>query len=219
MNKLQKIIVYGFILVIVCYSAYFFINSAIYGYHIDMDNFKPYLWVFKDSVKKDIDTNLFVSFNRDRDILSFYNYKHKYYVSIWDFKNLKEVSLNKISINRNSNLNDVKFNSYETLNAKSNPEITVKFGSFFKKSLNVNIDEFSKVEKTFETNNYKGFYGTINKMSLSDEDGNNQVIIEYAQSQTPFELLFYKGHQGFYLIMIDSKKPFDEDIIKIFNLK
>lgn len=219
MNKFQKIIVYGFISIVVCYFVYFMFKSAKYNYYIDMNNYKPYLWIIKDSVKKDIDTNIFVSFHREKDILTFYNYKHQYYISIWDFKNLNKVALRKISINRNVNLDTVKFNSSETLNAKSNPEYTIRFGPFFKNSINVNIDNLSKIEKTFETSNYKGFYGTINKMSLSDEDGKHQVIIEYNHSKTPFELLFYKGHNGFYLITIDSEKPFDESIIKIFNLK
>jgi len=113
----------------------------------------------------------------------------------------------------------VKFERGEILNLGSDLEIPINFGFVFNNVMNVNLDESSKIERTFEGINYKGFYGSINEMSLSNEKGEHEILLNYTRGQTPTVFLFYKGHQSFYIIMINSKKSFDESIIKILNLK
>jgi hypothetical protein len=74
--------------------------------------------------------------------------------------------------------------------------------------------------KNIEGINYKGFYGTINKMSLSDRQDGHQIIFNYAIGPSPTVFLFYKGHQSFYIIIVNSLRgaPLDESMIDIFNL-
>jgi hypothetical protein len=176
------------------------------------------MWIFKDSVKSDIDTNFCYSYLKKRDVYNNFHYKGTYNIIIWEFKDLSIAELKKATINQNVNLDDVKFGSGEILNKKSDLEITIKYGFAFNYTMNVNLDGYSKIERNFEGANYKGFYGSINKISLSDEKGEHQILLDYTKGQTPTVFLLYKGHQSFYLIMINSEKPLDESIINILNL-
>ncbi|MDP4228150.1 MAG: hypothetical protein Q8910_17480, partial [Bacteroidota bacterium] len=115
-------------------------------------------------------------------------------------------------------LDDVKFSSGEILNKDSDPEITIKYGFSFKNTMNVNLDKYSHLDKDVTGSNYRGFYGTVNEMSLSDVKGRHFIIFDYKSAKEPTLFLFYKGHHGFFVIVINSKIPFDEHIIKILNL-
>lgn len=218
MSKTLKVIISGVIAIVIGYFAYFIFNSVRYSYSIEMRNYKACLWVFKDSIRKDIDTNRFVGCIRKRDVLYHYIYKNTYDIFIWEFKDLDIAELNKIAINQNANLDNIKFSSGEILNKKDSPEMTVKFGVFFNYTMNVNLDEYSKVEKSFEAVHYKGFYGTINKMSFSNEKGEHLILFDYPSGKEPSLFLLYKGHKSFYIIVINTEKPFDESIINILNL-
>ena len=184
-----------------------------------MKNYKPYLWILKDSIKCNIDTSVFVGCIRERDILYNYIYKHDYRICVWEFKDLEISDLKKMQINSNVNLDNKKIFSGEILNRRHSPEITVRYGPYFKHLININLDKFSKVEKSFESANYKGFFGTVNKMAFSDETGNNLVLFDYAKGQETNLLLLYKGNNSFYIIIVHSVIPFDEKIINILNLK
>jgi len=94
----------------------------------------------------------------------------------------------------------------------------VRFGRFFKNTINVNLDRYSTIKNSFETLNYKGFYGIINAMSFSNKNGKPLVLYSYTGEAEPTLLLFYNGTQSLYLIIIDSKQPFDMSIINILNL-
>lgn len=177
------------------------------------------MWVFKDSAKSDINTNFCYTYIKKRDVYNCFHYKDTYRIIVWEFKDLSNVELKKATINQNVNLDDVTFESGEVLNKKSGLEATIKYGFAFNHAMTVNLDKFSKIERTFEGTNYKGFYGSINQMSLSNEKGEHEILLDYTKGLTPTVFLFYKGHQSFYIIMINSKKPFDESIIKILNLK
>jgi hypothetical protein len=218
MNKTQKIIVYSAISLVICYFVYFLMGILIFSHSHDRKTYKQYMWLFKDSVKNDIDTNFSYSYFKKRDIYNNIHYKRINHIIIWEFKDLSSADLNKIAINQNVNLDNIKFWSGEVLNVRGSVEIMVNYGFAFK-NMNLNLDNISKIERHFETVNYKGFYGILNKMSLSNEKGEHQIIFEYAHSRTPTVLLLYKGHKSFYLIMINSEKPFDESIIEILNLK
>jgi hypothetical protein len=186
-----------------------------------MKNFSSYLWIFDESAKEEIDSNFFVGCLRKRDVLFNYIYtkdETKFLIGIWEFKNPAIKDFKYSTINQNINLDDVKFRAGEVLGNKSSPEVMVRFGAFFKNSININLDEHSKVEKIIETENYKGFYGTVNKMSFSDEDGEPWVIHDYLSGKEPCMVLLCKGQKSFYAIIISSEKPFDESIIDIFNL-
>jgi hypothetical protein len=218
-NKtLAKIIAVAFA-IIIGFFAYFFYGIIRYSHSADWHIYKQYMWVFKDSAKSDINTRFCYSLIKKGDIYNDFYYKDTYKIIVWEFKDLSNVELKKATINQNVNLDDVKFERGEILNMGSDLEIPINFGSVFNNAMNVNLDENSKIERTFEGTNYKGFYGSINQMSLSNEKDEHEILLNYTRGLTPTVFLFYKGHQSFYIIMINSKKPFDESIINILNLK
>lgn len=219
MSKTLKIIILGIIAIVISYFAYFFLGIIRYSHSSDWQTYKQYMWIFKDSVKSDIDTNLCYSYLKKRDVYNNFHYKSIYNIIVWEFKDLSICEFKKETINQSINLDDIKFGSGEILNKKSDLEITIKYGFSFNSCLNVNLDQYSKIERNFEGANYKGFYGTINKMSLSDGKGEHQILLDYTKGQTPTVLLLYKGHHSFYFVLINSEKPFDESIINILNLK
>lgn len=217
MNKISRIVVFGLISLVVCYivcSAYY---SYKYSYRIDMKSYKSHLSFFKDTARRDVDTNFFVSCTRKTDALYHYIYKRYYYVSIWNFEDLKSASISEISINEKVNLGEINFSSAEVLNKNSTPEVTVGFGSFFKNRMDINIDEYSSVEKKIRTDKYAGFYGKVRRLSLANQERKHLILFDY-KIAVHCLVVVYKGSKGFYFIMIDSKKAFDESIINILNL-
>ncbi|MWB95193.1 hypothetical protein GON26_12550 [Flavobacterium sp. GA093] len=218
MNKTLKIIIATIILVVISYLSYFFYVTIRYSHSSDKQTYKEYMWVFKDSVKTNLNTNFCYSYVKKRDVYNNFHYKDIYNIIVWEFKDLANVELKKATINQNVNLYDVKFQSGEILNKGSDLEFTINYGFVFNSEINVNLDEYSKIERTFKGTNYKGFYGSINHMSLSNEKGEHQILSDFTKGLTPTVFLFYKGHQSFYIVMINSEKPFDENIIKILNL-
>ena len=219
MNNTLKIIMAGIIIIVISYLSYFFYGIIRYSHSSDWQTYKQYTWVFRDSVKTNIDTNFCYSYVKKRDVYNNFAYKDTYNVMVWEFKDLDNAELKKATINRNVNFDDVKFDSGEILKMGSDLEITIKYGFVFNDAMNVNLDKYSKIQRTINGPNYKGFYGSVNKMSLSNEKGEHQIISDFTTGLTPALFLFYKGRHSFFIIMICSDKPFDENIIKILNLE
>ncbi|WP_348799191.1 hypothetical protein [Flavobacterium adhaerens] len=219
----MKIIIAGIVAIGISYLSYFFYGIIRYSHSSDFQAYKQYMWIFKDSAKKDINPNFCYSYVKERDVYNNFDYKDNYNIIVWEFKDMGNAELEKSTINQNVDLGDVKFESGEILNKGSDLEFNINYGFVFNYAINVNLDEYSKIERTFRGANYKGFYGSINQMSFSDKKGEHQILSKYTEGATPAIFLFYKGHQGFYIIMINtmvvSKKPFDENIIKILNLE
>lgn len=218
MNKTLKVIIAGIIAIIISYFFYFFYGIIRYSHSSDWQTYKQYMSIFKDSAKKDINPNFCYSYVKERDVYNNFDYKDIYTIIVWEFKDLANAELKKSTINQNVDLEDVKFEAGEILNKGSDLEFTINYGFVFNSAMNVNLDKYSKIERTFKGANYKGFYGSVNQMSLSNEKGEQQILSGFTKGQTPTVFLFYKGHQSFYIIMINSKNPFDENIIKILNL-
>jgi len=61
-------------------------------------------------------------------------------------------------------------------------------------------------------------------MSICDKKGEPQIYFNFNKSQIPTVLLLYKGHNSFYLIMVNPNNELyknikiDENIIKILKL-
>lgn len=227
MNKIAKVV----IVIVLGYLTYSIYGIVRYSHSSDWKICKQYTWIFKDSVKNDIDPigySLCSSYVKKRDIHNIFHYfnNHDMYpITIWEFKDLGGIDLNKVIIKQNIDLNGIKFLSGETLDSNSSMPVTINYGFAFHNGLNINLDQYSKIDGTFAGPNYKGFYGTINKMSFSDEQGKQQIVFDYTlkphkSSFSPTIFLVYQGHQSFYVIIINSQKPFkDASIIKILNLK
>jgi len=220
MNKVAKIIVLGVIGIVVAYYGYSFFTFAWYGHRGVFSNRNDCIGLFQDSIKSDIDPYAFGSYLRERDILYSYVCKDNYFVTIWAFKDLEKTALKDIPLNLKVNLNDVKFSAgeifYKDLGNK--PRITAKLGFTFNGVLNVNLDERTSIVKPIEAPNYKGFYGIVNNMSFTNENGEHLILFDFLSGKEPTLFLLYKGRGSFYAIFINSDKPFDESIIKILNL-
>ena len=115
---------------------------AVYYYSIQkihFSNFKTlsnrYLYLFKDSIIYKLDTTTCFSWIANQDTLNHYIFSedikkkklyyevndtsyNNYYISIWNFKTLKNVSLKDVIINTNSDVTDAEFKFGETLNPK-----------------------------------------------------------------------------------------------------
>jgi hypothetical protein len=218
MNKVTKIIAIALITIVALYLSYFVFNIFRYAHVPSWITYKNYMWVFKDSTKSDIDTNFCYSYVRKRDIYNNFHYKKIYNIILWDLKDLKYSTLDDISINQGANLNDIKFASGEVLNKESDLEINIKSGNKFTNKMNVQLDKISKIERIIETERYKGFYGSINKMTFNNEKNEAQMLFNYVKGSTPSIFLVFKGHGGFYAIIINSEQPVDENIINILDL-
>ncbi len=190
-----------------------------YKHSCNFQTYKRFTWIFNDSVKNDLDTNICYSYVKQRDVYNNYHYKGIYNIIVWEFKDLNISEFEKLSINQNVNLDNVGFKYNEVLNSKSDLEINIKLGFAFYNTLKVNLDKNSKIERNIESSNYKGFYGIINKMSFSTEKGEPQILFNYVNKRTPTVFLFYKGQRMVYVVIINSEKSFDEKIINILNLE
>jgi hypothetical protein len=195
---------------------------------------RKYLFLFKDSIINKVDTTMSYSWVADQDILNHFIYyddlKNKklyyelndtsynnYYINIWEFSSLKKYNLDDVFINSNSTIEKSKFELGEVLDSKGFCPISIKY--LYKiDGMILNLGQNTKIIKKLRGSNYKGFYGLVDKMSICDKKGEPQIYFNFAISQHPTILLFYKGHNKFYLIMINSSKKLDENIIKILKL-
>jgi hypothetical protein len=220
MNKtIKTIVIIGLIIFVGLYVSHFVLNAVRYGYTPHFNAYKAYLWIFKDSVIPDLDTNFCYSFIRKKDVYNNFHYKKNYNIVVWEFKDFSSLKLDSIRINEKTNLDNLHIKSGVTLNSGSDLEITIKYGSTFNNSLTVNLDKYSSVDRYIVSNSYKGFYGSINNITLSNEKNEHQALLDYTNGKTPTIFLIYTGHSSFFLIMINSTEAFDERILNILNLK
>jgi hypothetical protein len=181
-----------------------------------------YLWIFTDSAANNLDTIVTVGHVRKSDTYYHYLYKRKTSILIFEYKelmflNIKNVSLAK-GVNFDKFLDDFSGEEYN-MNLYPDPETYINFKLPFNNSLNVNLDNNSIIKKRIEGKNYRGFFGDVFKMSLSNAQGKQLVLFDYKREATPTLFLLYK-HQGrFLVIIINSEEKFDESIIKILKLE
>jgi len=219
MNKTLKFVITISVFLILFYFAYIIYNVNRYRHAIDWHIYKQYTWFLKDSVKNKLDTNFCYSYVNKRDVYNNYDYNHTYNIIIWEFKDFGAFDLSKIKFYQNCTFDNKKIRSGETLNKNSDIEIKIKFGFISNSIQNVNLDNNSKIINSITSANYLGFYGIINKMSFSNEKEESQILFDYTNGREPSLFLVYKGRNSFYVILINSKKEFDESIINILNLK
>jgi hypothetical protein len=191
----------------------------------DWNMSKDYMWIFKDSIKKDIDTTISFSWVNKRDICNHFIYKGHYLITLWDFKDLYPLNLNDVVINTNVTIKDIDtyYGKGEVLDSKGSPKTVVKFGRTFHTKININLDYNSKIINNLSSKNYKGFYGIVNEMSFTNESEEDYIQFIYPDGKIPTLLLLYKNMNGFYVIIIESNDninfKFDDTILEILNLE
>jgi hypothetical protein len=132
---------------------------------------------------------------------------------------LHNIDLSKIIIIKNADLNDIDFNTSQTLNKGSALEITIKNRFALNNNISLVFDKYSEINKKITNSTYIGFYGSINKMALYDEFNNPQIVFEFRKDYASAYVILYKGHNNFYLIIVNSEELVDEKIINILNLR
>lgn len=193
-------------------------------HHHDREMGKNYMWIFKDSIKADIDTFVRSSWVKERDIKNSFVYKGNYPITVWDFKDLYSADLKDASINSNVNIPDldISWGSGEILSSNCNPQTYVKYGPTFDNKINVNLDSASIIYKNIESENYKGFVGLVNRMAFTNGKNENYILFNYPDKIEKTLFLLYKSSRGFFVIIVQSnnkKYVLDESLINIFNLK
>lgn len=190
-------------------------------YHYDIVAFWhsiPNSELFTPSALTGIDTLVVSGRIRDSDQIYRYIYNHDYYVMIWKIGSLKNVTLDSVAVNTNVYLDKVKLLG-EILDSGREGETEVRFGRFFKGHIAIDLDEYSKVLSTFQGKDYRGFYGNVGKIAFEDGDGEIIAMENYTLRIMPTLFVMCKKQGSFYMIIINSKKPFGVDMLKILNLK
>lgn len=219
MNKKITIAVVVVVLAVVAFVTYYITIDRKYGYHFSMFLHSiPCSQLFTPSVLSDIDPFLVSGRMRKTDQIYTYVYKRDYYVLIWRINALKNLDLAKVPIDTDVYLDNVELRG-EILDADSPLQTEVRYGPFFKDSLVVDLDEYSKMSESFDGPSYRGFYGTVSKIAFENGKGQILAMENYTEQIMPTLFVMYKAHDGFYMIIINSKKPFGLGILKILNLK
>ncbi len=202
-----------------------FLHQLYTGHHTVFNTIsRNYLFLFKDSAASKLDYPTSYSCVSQQDIYNSYLYNDdKYCVMIWEFNDLRNYSLEDVFLNTHSIIRKSEFSWEETLDSKSFLPISIKY--LYKiDGMILNLGENTKIIKELQGKNYKGFYGLVDKMSICDKRGEPQIYFNFTKNQTPTVLLLYKGHNSFYLIMVNPNNELykdikiDENIIKILKL-
>ena len=214
------------ILLLLCIVAVVYVTFKIGRiiYYSHNTEHKPitYLWLFNDSVKADLDTFVCIGHNRRSDSYYHYLYKQKYAVSIFEYRELAFVDLKHVKFNFGNNFDDFSddfFGEEYNMNLYPLPETSINFELPFNNSFNLNLDSLSSIDKQVWGKNYRGFFGHIHKMSFSNSEKRNLVLLDYKLYSTPTLFLIYKYQGKFLVVLINSEESFDEKIINILNLK
>jgi len=221
MSKKVRNIIFLIVAIPVLYYLHDFIYVMKNGYTTKFITYRQYLPFFKDSTQSNIDTTFSWSEVKKTNTLfqCRYNYKHSSsFVMIWEFKELKGCNLNKIRFNQNVNFDNLKMIPCQTLETDSTPLTTAKLNFHLGYGLTIDFGGGTKIIQAISSDNYRGFYGDIDKMCFDDENGNPCILFQNGIQYRPTLFLLYENSQGFYLILFNSYKPFDASIINIFNL-
>jgi hypothetical protein len=218
----KKIIITALIIVI-GYFAIKFIWHFQYYYGSVFFDYKHDFWLFQDSIKTHIDTTSGSGWVRKTDRIQSYWYTNKkkefYVISVWEIKSLHNVDLKSIKFNEDYPLINYKYEPGQLLDSGSSHETYVKFGSFFKDTINIDLDDASKIYKKIESEHYRGFYGLVKRMAFENEERDYLVIETFPWHIQKMLFLLYKANDSFYIIEISADVPFDENVISFLQLK
>ena len=202
----------------------FIFKYLYYGYSSDFETQKKYEWIFKQSYLTEFDNLGSASYNRF-DVFNDYHYKGDYTnndmgigITVWEFKNQSNLSLNNISLNNRTNLYNVLYSEYQTINSGSKLEVNVQYGYSFENGIKVYIDDSDTIKSFYKNSKYKGFYGNFRKISLSNRNGESQILFHNDLKSSLTSMVFYKKLSSLYVIVFNSEKHFDKDVIKMLNL-
>lgn len=240
-TKIYKILITIILSIALLYALNYFISLFNKSHKLDQFS-KRYYELFCDTIQDKIDSKLCSGYVGKNDV--FYRYKYKSYrISIWEFFNAKDISLSQITYNYNVDMTGVEISPYEAFNnLYPRPYITLKIDMKLNSYLKINLDKNSQVINLIDSNNYKGFFGNISMLSISD-NSEHLILFDYKRNilekgkndykfkstvyekigcestlSMPTLFLFYKYSGSLFLIIINSTNNIDKNIIKILNL-
>ncbi len=236
MTKRIKYTLVSIAVILVGYIIYFIGDFAIHGHSTDWKKWKEYSYLFDNSIIQDVDTFLAFSTETKNDIYTNFHYipnssgqtleekflynrkDTAYNVAFWEFKKLSKVHVADVDIRTNQNLDNLKLKRGEILDSKSDQRKSIHFG-FEYAQMSVNVDNKSTIEEYINGKNFKGFLGTVNRLSLSNEKNEHEIYIDYVPTPKKVLFLIYNSNNRFYIIIIDSEKDFNASIMNILNLE
>jgi len=139
-------------------------------------------------------------------------------ISIWKFDKFENIQLKDIKFRTKQDLYDIKPERGEVIDSESDMRKVVAYGYNYK-TITVNTDQHSKVRDWFSGQNYKGFIGSFDRISLSNEKGKHDIYYDFVPYSENVLFLVYKSEKGFFLILIDSDLTLDRSVLKILNLE
>ena len=235
MKKNYKLTLIIIVIILIGYSGPTLFRLIIYGHKSEVGVYR-YMRLFKDSIRKDIDTTYGgIGIVTKKDIYYVYTYCKSgkklgftakdtvYNITFWEFKDLAEIDLKNILIKRNTLLYGIKIKYANVYNRSVSylPIITSELGfKFANNKMEVNLDNATDIYKTFDTINFKGFLGKINKMVFSNDKEDPLILFEYNNASRAL-FLMYKTKYKFIAILVNCNHDelIDENIINMFNLK
>ena len=231
-KKKRRFIKLGIIVLVLALLSPLIHTCVKYFPHIEYGETK-YFSLLKDSVTKDIDTRFAQEIKSNGNLFDHYNYStsHKlgftdvdtvYYIDIWEFKDLNKADFNATYVKKDKMPIEIKVKTlFKVIYKDSLPLIKERFGyEFINSKLNINIDSQTEIVKTFDTPNYKGFFGKVNSIRLTDEKGEPQMLLKYKYPKKTLFLL-YKTKQSFIIIRVNCNhdEAINENVLNFFNLK
>ncbi len=138
-------------------------------------------------------------------------------IFIWKFDKFENIHLSNIKFRLKQDLRDIKPERGEVIDAESDARSVIAYGYNYK-TIIVNTDQESKIRDFISDKHYKGFIGSFNRISLSNEAEKNDIYYEFVPYKENVLFLVYKSDKGFFLIVIDSELPIDRNVLKILNL-
>ena len=230
MKKAIKII----ILILLLYVGYRFTHYIIFGHTTDWNSKERFTYLFKKETFQHMDT-VYIATARGRyDAVESYHYYPKIKIeqgmdplslvndvyirfSIWKFDKFKNIQISDIKFRTKQNLKNVILNNGEVIDSESDKRKTVAYGYNYK-NITVNTDEESKIRDWFSAKNYKGFIGSFNRISLSNEEGKHDIYYDFIPYRENVLFMIYKSDKGFFLIVIDSALPINRNVLELLNL-
>lgn len=222
------------LLLLLLYVGYRITHYIIFGHTTDWDSKERFTYLFKKETFQHMDT-VYIATARGRyDAVESYHYYpnvdieqgidrlllvNKVYIrfNIWKFDKFENIQISNIKFRTKQNLKDIKLNNGEVIDAESDARNVVAYGYNYK-TITVNTDQESKIRDWISAPDYKGFIGSFNRISLSNEEGKHDIFYDFIPYNANVLFLVYKSKKGFFLIVIDSKLSIDRSVLKLLNL-
>ncbi|HNW69341.1 MAG TPA: hypothetical protein PKI01_02985 [Bacteroidales bacterium] len=224
-NKVKTFIISGIVALLFVFLIYPFFEIIYYKHKIVFGDSTRYSWLLNDSIKLDTtwskDPKLSIAGRvRESDIYYNYNLANGIDLHVLEFPGLDKIKLKDIIFDYTGDFSRFKKRKIVIYNKdiKGWPEISIKFKLPFDNTLKVNLDVNSDWKNIKDTVNCKAFFGSLNKMSLANENGEQLVLFDF-QPVPKAIITFYKTNFSFYVIIITSDRDLDENGIKVLKLK